>query len=58
MGQAVALVHAGRDQPLQSRVELELLPAASSPAASCQLKHLFLVDEIQIPELYKTLSHR
>lgn len=41
----------------QSRVELELLSAASNPAASCQLKHVLLVDEIQIPELYETLSY-
>lgn len=42
----------------QTWVELELLPAASKPSASCQLKHVLLADEIQIPELYETLSHR
>lgn len=42
----------------QSRVELEILPAASNPAASHQLKHVLLADEIQNPELCETLSHK
>lgn len=42
----------------QSRVELEILSAASNPAASHQLKHVLLVDEIQIPELCENLSHK
>lgn len=37
----------------QCRVELELLPVANNPAASCQLKRVLLADEIQTPEPQK-----
>lgn len=63
MGQAIALVHAGRDQPQNTGFNFlrsgwswssSLLPASLQPP----VKHVLLADEIQIPELYETLSYR